>query len=549
MTLSRRALLAAGGAGILPWSAGPARAQVTSLDMPPQSLAVKLDDSVAPGYRRDVLVRWGDRVTFDAVPWNPRQPTPEAAATQFGWDGRICAILASPPAADGVPRGILAVAHPTVDPAMAFPGGTGGTGGADRPGVGGADRPGVGGTDRPAVAAMMQGASLLNIERQGNRWIVVDGGYQSRRLTAATLCRISGPATEAIGTVVQGVLGLSGGCATPWGSFLLAEDDPAPWITRLSGLDARFSEGTRFGWMVEMDPLDPNSVPVKRSALARFPRGDAAAALTPNGRAVVYLTDHRAFGFLFRFISAGAATEPDALDRGTLFVARLAGPGLRWEALPPGTETLLNPVAAAVQAGATSFDLPSGLALDTQRNRLYLACKGNAARPPQQTDALNPRAGSNAGQVIEIAPAGGDHGAATAAASILVLGGATGRVPGAWPEAPSTLAVDAAGRLWIGTDHDGRVGPAPDALYGCDTTGPGRGLALPLYGAPRGAGLGGAAVTPDGQALFALVRTPGAEPGASYDRPGTRWPAFDPAIPPRSTLVVFSRGAGGRVGG
>ncbi|MFC7609240.1 hypothetical protein [Teichococcus aestuarii] len=117
------------------------------------------------------------------------------------------------------------------------------------------------------------------------------------------------------------------------------------------------------------------------------------------------------------------------------------------------------------------------------------------------------------------------------------------------PEAPATLALDGRGRLWIGTDHDGRVGPAPDALYGCDTQGAGRGLALPLYGAPRGAALGGAAMSPDGAALFALVRTPGAEPGASYGRPGTRWPAFDPTLPPRSTLVSFTRLGGGAVGG
>ncbi|MFB9969130.1 PhoX family phosphatase [Pseudoroseomonas cervicalis] len=530
MTTTRRALL--GAAAFLPvasLASGPARAQIVTLDMPPQALPVKLDDTTAPGYRRDVLVRWGDRVTFDARPWTPRQPSAEAAATQFGWDGRICGMVVPPAGADGVARGVLAVAHPTVDPAMAFPGGR----------------------DRPAIAAMMQGASLLNIEQQGGRWIVVDGGYQSRRLTAETLCRLTGPAADQVGGAVQGLLGISGGCASPWGTLLLAENDPAPWLTRLAPLDGRFTDGTRFGWVAELDPLDPAAVPAKRTALARFPRGDAAAALSRDGRAVVYLTDHRAFGHLFRFVSAGPAGA-EALDEGTLSVARLEGQGvLRWVALPAGAETALNPVAAAASAGATAFDLPAGLALDG--GRLYLACKGNAARRPEQTDALNPRAGSNAGHVVEILPEGGDHAAERARASLLLLGGAPGpRFAGfvrAWPESPAVLELDPAGRLWIGTDHDGRVGAAPDALFGCDTTGPGRGIALPLYGAPRGAAIGGTAMSPDGVALFALVRTPGAEPGASWERPGTRWPQFDPALPPRSTLVVFSREAGGRVGG
>ncbi|MCQ4160442.1 DUF839 domain-containing protein [Roseomonas sp. GC11] len=529
MTLTRRALL--GSCAALPLAAAAARAQVVTLDMPPLALPLKLDDSVAPGYRRDVLVRWGDRVTFDAQPWNPRRPTPEAAATQFGWDGRICGIALPPAGADGVARGVLAVAHPTVDPAMAFPGGQ----------------------DRPAVAAMMQGASLLNIELQAGRWIIVDGGYQSRRLTAETLCRITGPAADPLGGSVQGVLGLAGGCTTPWGTLLLAEDDPAPWVARLASLDARFTEGTRFGWVVELDPLDPASVPAKRTALARFPRGDVAAALTQDGRAVVYLSDHRAFGHLFRFISAGPASAADALDQGTLSVARLEGRRLRWVALPQGAGTAFDPIAAAAQAGALAFDLPAGLAVDPRGGRLYLACKGNAARRPDQVDALNPRAGSGGGHIVEIIPAGGDHAAETAEAGLLLVGGAPGprfaASVRAWPDCPATLELDSAGRLWIGTDHDGQVGAAPDGLFGCDAQGPGRGFALPLYGAPRGAAIGGAAMSPDGLSLFALVRTPGAEPGASYERPGTRWPAFDPALPPRSTLVTFTREAGGRVGG
>lgn len=526
----RRSFLLA-GAATLPLLPLAARAQVTTLDLPPYAMPLKPDDTVAPGYRRTVLLRWGDRVTFDAPDWNPGRPLPQAAAAQFGWDARICALVPAPAATDGVERAILAVAHPTVDPAMAFPDGR----------------------DHPAVAAMMQGASLLNLEKQGGRWIVVDGGYQSRRLTAGTLCRITGPAADVIGDTVQGLLGLSGGCATPWGTLLLGEDDPASWLTRLRDLDARFNEGTRFGWMAELDPLDPQSIPAKRTALARFPRGDAAAALTRDGRAVVYMTDRRAFGYLFRFVSTGPASEPDALDAGTLSVARLNGRGLSWVALPGGAETALNPLAAASQAAAVAFDVPSGLAVDPRSGRLYLACRGNAARRPEQVDALNPLAGSSSGHVVEIIPAGGDHAAGNAAASLLLVGGQPPArfvaMGSAWPDAPTTLAVDGHGRLWIGSDHAGLVGRAPDTLHGCDTDGPGRGLPMPLYGAPFGAGVGGVALSPDGQALFSVARTPGANPGSDHAHPGTRWPQFDPAVPPRSTLMSFVRDSGGTVGG
>ena len=209
MIRRRNALAAAGAALALP---RPALAQIRRHDLGPMALPVKQDDTVAPGYRRDLLLRWGDRVAYDAPRWEPEFPRPEAAAGQFGWDARVAA-LAVPQrlAADGIPRAVLAVLHPTVDPRIAWPGGV----------------------DRPSVAAAMQGASLLNLEKLGSGWVVVDGGYQTRRLHGGTLCRVSGGA----GGSVQGLLGLQGGCTTPWGTLLLAEGDPAPWIARLGAAD------------------------------------------------------------------------------------------------------------------------------------------------------------------------------------------------------------------------------------------------------------------------------------------------------------------------
>ena len=209
-------------------------AQVFRSDLAPLALPVKQDDTTAAGYRRDPLVRWGDRVTFDAPAWNPRQPDAEAASVQFGWDARVVGLAASPTGADGVQRGVLVVAHPTVNPAMAFPGGR----------------------DLPAVSAMMQGASLLNIEKRG-RWVVVDGGYQNRRLHAQTLCRLSGPAMSSAGSLVQGLLGIQGGTQTPWGTLLLAEGDPTSWARRLEAVDPRFANPAGYGWVVEMNPFDP----------------------------------------------------------------------------------------------------------------------------------------------------------------------------------------------------------------------------------------------------------------------------------------------------
>jgi hypothetical protein len=516
--IRRRCAFAAAGAALaLP---RPALAQARRNDLEPMALPVKQDDTVARGYRRDLLLRWGDRVAYDAPRWEPDTPRPEAAAAQFGWDARVAA-LAVPQrlAADGVPRAVLAVLHPTVDPLMAWPGGV----------------------DRPSVAAAMQGASLLNLEKRGAGWVVVDGGYQTRRLHGGTLCRVSGPQGGGGGSV-QGLLGLQGGCTTPWGTLLLAEGDPAPWMARLGGAEGRFASAAGFGRVAELDPFDPGAVPVKRTALGRGGQGDVAAALARDGRAVVYMTDRRPGGFFRRFVSDGPATTAGALDSGTLSVARLAGGRLDWVPVPPG-----GGEAEAAAAGGSPLDTPAGLGLDPSGPRLLLCCHGSPARPR--------------GYVLEISAEGGDDAAPAAAARLLFLAGApweggqygpgaAGLPPGsAWPENPSVAAVDGRGRAWIGTDRAGVVGAQADGLFACDLDGPGRGVPLPVYGAPRAGAVGGAALTPDGEVLFSAVRHPGAEPGARFERPGTRWPEFAPGVPPRSALLGFQRAAGGPVGG
>lgn len=522
LRLSRRGVLA-GGAALL---AAPAAAQ----GLGPARLATRPDDWVAPGLGRAVLIRWGDPLLPGAPPFAPDRPDPVAAERQFGWDGRILGLVEPPMATDRVPRAVLVVGHPRVEPRLVFPGGR----------------------DLPDVAAAMQGASILNLEWRGGRWFVVEGGFQSRKLNADTLCRVSGPAAARIGQTVQGLLGLRGGCVTPWGTVLLAESEAEAWTNRLRGLGPRFARPEGFGWVAEFDALDPSSVPAKRSALGRIEAGGVAAALAADGRAVVFLTDRRALGYLFRFVSAGRAAEPDALDSGTLSVARMDQGRLRWLALPAGGEVALDPLSAATALGATPLEQPDGVAV-TASGRLYVAATGAPGLPPPSPGR---RSGSPFGQVLEIELAGGDPAAPTAAVRVLLAGGdpqagARGRGPvpeTSWPLFPATLTLDGEDLLWIGTDRGGRVGEVPDALFACPLSGPSRGLPLPAYAAPRAAGIGGAVPSPGGDTLFAVVRTPGAEEGASLDRPTTRWPEFRPGVPPRTTVIALSRADGGRPG-
>ena len=463
-------------------------------------IAQRVDDAPSAGIKRDLLIQWGDRVAFDAPAFAPLSPNLAAAEAQFGWDTRVVAAMASPRVEDGIARSVLAVGHPTLDPAMAFPDGR----------------------DRPEIAGAMQGASLINIQRRGGVWMVTDGGFQMRRLHARTLCRMGGA-----GGPARGVFGVTGGAATPWGSLLLSEGEGAAWARRLPGVAA-----SEIGHVVEVDPFEPQSVPVKRSALGRLGAHDVAAAQAADGRAVVFLADGREGGLLWRFVSDGPAAEPNALDQGALYAARFEAGALRWIALPADAE----PYGAAVARGANSLGRPMALALDPNGARLWLALREIPRNP--------------AGAVVEILFAARDPAGDTAIVENLMEGRVPprprpGREPAmvpAWPASPSSLAHDGVGNLLVGTAQPMRDSALPDALYVLPLDGAARGEPRLAYAVPMGAALGGVAAVPGAATWVAGVAHPGAGMGAQFAAPRSRWPHFRDGEPPRGGVVALSRG-------
>jgi len=569
---------------------------------------------VAEGYDADVLIRWGDKVLADAPAFDPRGQTAEAQSRQFGYNNDYLGFIPLDGRSD---HGLLVVNHEYTNEELMFPALGRQDGRAKFAGMTAA---------LVGVEMMAHGGSVLEIKRTNGKWAVVEGSKYARRITADTEMRISGPAAghprmrtnaDPTGTKVRGMLNNCAGATTPWGTWLTCEENingyfwnkpaadglpdakalkrygiPGEWYNWGQYHD-RFdvakepNEPNRFGWVVEIDPMDPNSVPVKRTALGRFKHEGAGNIINADGRFVVYQGDDERFDYVYKFVTEGRvdrtnrAANRDLLDRGTLYVARFDANGTgTWLPLVHGQgplteangfrdqgDVVIHARLAADVLGATKMDRPEDVEANPKTNKVYVMLTNNSRRKADQVDAANPRSDNRFGHIIEITPDGADHAAATFRWEILVRCGdpsiaAVGATFNAattkdgWFGMPDNCAIDALGRLWIATDGNSATKTGrTDGVWAMETEGPARGTSKLFFRCPSGAELCGPELTPDLETFFVAVQHPGeadeedlnATP-ATFETPSTRWPDFAEGMPPRPSIVAITRRGGGKIG-
>ena len=334
-----------------------------------------IDDNhhVAAGYDADVLIRWGDPMLPGAPPFDPRNLTGAAQRLQFGYNNDYMAYFPMPGAANPSHHGLLVVNHEYTNEELMFAG-------LARPSS--KDGPRAPTTpERTNVEMAAHGGSVIEVKRENGKWQVVAGSKYARRIDASTPMEITGPAAgharmqtvaDPSGRRVFGMFNNCAGGMTPWGTWLTCEENVHHYYTsklpdghaethnyRRYGVPSGFyrwgqsqerfdlgkepNEPNRFGWVVEIDPFDPNSTPKKRTALGRAKHEGAAGVISKDGRYVIYAGDDERYEYVYRFVTAARVDRAnpranlDILDDGVVSVARYNADGtLDWLPLVHG---------------------------------------------------------------------------------------------------------------------------------------------------------------------------------------------------------------------
>lgn len=560
-----------------------------------EGITMSTDDNITlpPGYKSEVVVRWGDPLWSNAPEFDHASRGNGASqALSFGDNN------------DGMevyPHGdkfILIVNNEYTNRGIIW---------GNRP-------DGKAENDDDLLKGMnAHGLTAVEIAQENGVWSVVKDSPFNRRFTPDVEMEITGPAkghdlmktkADPDGTIARGTFNNCGNGSTPWGTYLACEENfngyfatedqehaVSPAMKRYGispkgrgygweKIDDRFdlakenNEYNRHGYITEVDATDPTSTPKKRTALGRFKHENAEVVVNNDGHIVVYMGDDERGEFLYRYVSDGVYApggETDSLlDEGKLYAAKFNDDGSgEWLELTPETtgmtdmaEICIHTRMAASAVGATTMDRPEWVSANPMAAEVY-CCLTNNSKRGLSTNAggdetpvggPNPREANKYGQIVRWRPESASHTSDSFTWDLYVLAGnpsvhsddragSSNINAGNMFNSPDGLKFDSNGMLWIQTD--GNYSNEKDfagqgnnqMLLGDPVTGEIRRF---LTG-PNQAEITGLTWSPDKRTMFVGVQHPG-------ERGDGHWPDGGDSSTPRSAIIAVTREDGGLVG-
>ena len=554
---------------------------------------------VPEGYSWKTLVSWGDPLFSDAPAFDPAKGVPTAGSDRvFGenTDGMELFLIGD--------KQVLVVNSEYTNNKLNLAGNEEGIPAS---------------ADEVLRLQQFQGVNVFEITEDADGWkVVVDSPY-NRRIHHNTPMQISGPAaghdllkTEAdpTGTMSLGTFNNCGSGKTPWGTYLTCEEnfngyfgataevsadeavaagykrygvntEVEPGRYNYHGFDARFdvsktpNEPHRAGYIVEIDPANADSTPVKRTALGRFKHENAACVVAADGRVVVYLGDDERGEFLYKWVSRdiyvpGGDTST-LLEEGVLHVAKFNDDQTgSWIALSEdntgmsAAEIAIFTRTAASKVGATTMDRPEWVAVNPVSVEAYCCLTNNSRRGVKNEDgsmrtnaggdamtvnAVNPREENGYGQIVRWRPARSDHAANVFEWDLYAMAGnpavhAEGPMAGSANinagnlfNSPDGMVIDSTGLIWIQTDGNddnegGFAGHGNNQMLAGD---PVTGEIHRFLTGPNGSEVTGLCWSADRRTMFVGIQ-----------HPGKGFPDADGL--PRSSIVAVKRDDNALVG-
>lgn len=500
------------------------------------------------------------------------------------------------------------------------------------------------------------GITVVEIKKTNGQWAVVKDSPYNRRITGDTPVQLSGPVAgsnlvktpySTDGTMVRGTLNNCGAGPTPWGTYISGEENWAGYFYSSQAREARPVEFRRYGlgdgwqgyrwhdaslaaenvggvgefarfeispgsawlnepngqgWVIEVDPFNPNATPKKRTAMGRFAHEGADHSLVVEGKPLAfYMGCDSRFEYMYKFVTknnynAATSNGDNMLDEGTLYAAKYNADGTgEWLALDISNpvladkfsgqaELLVKTRMAADIVGATPMDRPEWTTVHRQNGEIYVALTNNSRRGDGKiqngsieevigqdvaADAANPRNKNNHGHILRMREANDEATALTFTWDIFAFGS-----PANAPvttnlslldesnefASPDGLWIFNNGLMMIQTDDGSIRDRTNNQLLMCIPNRVGEGDYVSnaagikrFFVGPNGCEVTGLTMTPDYKTLFINVQHPGentkakdysdlqsAFPDGNVDK-GDKKRA-------RSATVVITKNDGGTIG-
>lgn len=455
------------------------------------------------------------------------------------------------------------------------------------------------------------GVSIFEIKNSNNQWNLVKDSKYNRRITPFTKMEITGPAKghslmktkeDKDGIYAKGTWNNCGSGKTPWGTYLTCEENFNKYFsssdknfkstnelnrygirTREIGLnwakaDSRFdlskevNEPNKVGYVVEIDPLNPNSTPKKHTALGRFKHENAELVISKDGKIIVYMGDDERGEYLYKYVSNESINEvkdkSTLLSNGNLYVAKFndnfTGEWLLLDTQTTGlsskAEVCIFTRLAASKVGATTMDRPEWIASNPKKNEVCCCLTNNKNRGIKtnkggdkvDVDKVNPRKNNKYGQIVRWKPRDNNHSSVYFEWDLFVVAGN----PNVHDDknrgsknidkenmfnSPDGLKFDKYGRLWIQTDgnysNSGDFkGMGNNQMLIADTN---TGKIKRFMVGPKECEVTGLTFAPDYKTVFVGIQHPGERLGSNFPDNGNN--------KPRSCIIAIQKKDGSEI--